>query len=239
MLKRRVIIGLMFDDGVLVRTKRFVPDYRYTQSFLAVDAIDEAILVDVTRAGPSEASHGAMAAFADRCFAPVTMGGWIRSEDDVSRFFDLGADKVVIGRGAGEKGFIEAVAHRWGCQAAVIACDVVGGRSGRVHSVLEQSAEAFCQEAEARGAGEIYLQSVGRDGSLGGYDLPLLRRVVQAVGIPVTIGTGCGSWKHMQEAFEAGATGAVTTCVHHWTESALRGFKERLHGAGVPVRVAA
>lgn len=238
MLKRRVIIGLMFDDGVLVRTKRFMPDYRYTQSFLAVDAIDEAILVDVTRAGPSEASHGAMAAFADRCFAPVTMGGWIRSEDDVSRFFDLGADKVVIGRGASEKGLIEAVAHRWGCQAAVVGIDEwttgASPEGGGAEILLRRAAEA-----EACGAGEIYFQSVGQDGSLLGYAMPLLRQMVQGRRIPVTVGSGCGSWKHMQEAFEAGATGAVTTCVHHWTESALRGFKERLHGAGVPVRVAA
>ena len=230
MLKRRVIIGLLFADGVLTRTKQFRPDYPYTTSFLATEAIDEAILVDVTRAGPSEASWRAMAAFADRCFAPVTMGGWIATEDDVARFFDLGADKVVIGRAA-RNGIVEKVARRWGCQAAVVACDV--GRDDR------GDPSGFCREAEARGAGEIYLQSVEKDGSLGGYDLPLLWEVSNRVSVPISIGCGCGGWKHMQEAFEAGATGAVTTCVHHWTEGALRGFKERLHGAGVPVRVAA
>lgn len=245
MLKRRVIIGLMFDDGVLVRTKRFIPDYRYTQEFLATEAIDEALLVDVTRAGPSVASRRAIAAFADRCFAPVTVGGHIASLADVAAAFALGADKVVLGRAALEApDLVTLGAEKWGSQAIVVACDVLNGEV--VHGRSQQQrpnggrlAWDFAAAAEMAGAGEIYLQSVDRDGSLSGYDVGLLGAVAGAVSIPVTIGGGCGSWRHMEEAFEAGASGAVTTCVHHWTESALRGFKARLHGAGQPVRVAA
>lgn len=240
------MIGLMFDDGVLVRTKRFVPDYPYTQSFLATEAIDEAVAIDVTRSTPSAKSWKAMGAFADRCFAPITMGGQIRSTGDVSRFFDLGADKVVIGSAALEDpDLVMQTAYRWGCQAAVVAVDVLNGEV--VHGRTKLAAVTgkrtdpanYAASCEAVGAGEILFQSVDRDGSLGGFDLDTLERIVDRVGIPVTIGGGCGGWRHMQEAFEAGASGAVTTCIHHFPEAALRGFKERLHGAGVLVRSAA
>lgn len=241
MLKRRVIIGLMFDDGVLTRTKNFKADYRYTQQFLAVDAIDEAICIDITRAGGSEASRDAMRAFADRCYAPVSLGGNVETAADVRRLFQIGADKVVVGKAALKRPeFITELAVKYGSQAVVVACDVERGKvRGLPDGHAEVSPEDWCREAEARGAGEIYLQSVERDGSLSGYDLPVLRRCVEAVGVPVTVGCGCGSWSHMQAAFEAGASGAVTTNVFHWTETTLRGFKDRLAAAGLPIRRAA
>ena len=241
MLKRRVMIGLMFDDGVLTRTKCFRPDYRYTQQFLAVDAIDEAILVDITRGGPSEASKNAIEAFASRCFAPITVGGHVSSISDVGVYFTRGADKIVIGRAALENpGFITEIAMKWGSQAVVVACDVLNGEvvNGRTGEKTGKTPIEWCLEAQERGAGEIYLQSVERDGSLGGYELDALRGISGTVGIPVIVGTGCGSWRHMQAAFEAGADGAVTHCVHHWTETALMGFKRSLLEAGVEVRAA-
>ena len=248
MLKRRVIIGLMFDDGVLVRTKHFKADYRYTQQFLAVDAIDEAILVDITRGGSSGKSAQAMAAFADRCFAPVTMGGSIKNLDDVARFFDLGADKVVVGSILhSDINIIPKIACKWGCQAVVAGIETLNGEvmNGRTYGAenpgqqkLGIGISAYARQLEAAGAGEIFLQCVDRDGSLAGFDLPCLGRVVRAVGVPVVVGTGCGGWRHMQEAFSAGADGAVTHCVHHWTETALMGFKRGLRAAGVQVRAA-
>lgn len=242
MLKRRVMIGLAFDDGVLTRTKGFRADYRYTQQFLAVEAIDEAVLVDVSRSGGSVASRSAIAAFADRCFAPVTVGGSIADMAGVAGAFRLGADKVVLGRAALETPeLVTRIAEKWGSQAVVVACDVAAGRVVSAADGREWpwSAVEWAVEAERRGAGEIFVQSRERDGSLSGFPVAELREIAAAVTVPVIVGTGCGGWRHMQEAFAAGADGCVTANVHHWPENALRGFKERLAETGVPVRRAA
>lgn len=234
MLKCRVIISLCFDDGVLMRTKRFVADYRYTQAYLAVDAVDEVFLVDITRSGPSEASRAAMAGYAERCFAPVTMGGWVGSVAGVREMFALGADKVVIGRAAGENPvLLTDIAEKYGSQAAVAACDVENGL------VMGRAPAEWACEAEKAGAGEVFFQSIDRDGSLSGYDLRTLGEIVEKVQIPVVVGGGCGGWRHMVDAFRTGATGCATSVIHHFTESALSGFKREIAKAGIPVREAA
>jgi cyclase len=231
LLKRRVIICLLINDGVLFRTKKFVPDYRYTQSFVS-DAADEVFMIDITRGGPSEASRKAMKAYGDRCYTPLTMGGHIKSLDDVKRYIDIGADKVVVGRakfvddpctGFAEGNLLCDISEKYGCQAVVAAVDVAG--AGGLITRDSWDPVNLAQESEWAGAGEIFLQSVERDGSLSGYDLDTLKRVVAAVKIPVVVGTSCGSAQHMREAFEAGACGAATANIHHFTESAMRGFK--------------
>ena len=228
MLKVRVIITLTFNDGVLFRTKKFVPDYRYTTSYLSVDSVDEVFLIDITKNGPSAASLRAMERYSDNCFAPVTMGGWIRSVDDVKKLFDIGADKVVIGRAARENpSLLLDIAHKWGSQAAVFGLDVRAGNVGA-------ASDAFM--AQNSGAGEILLTDVERDGSLMGYNIPLLRRVSSAVSVPVVISGGCGGWRHMKEAFDNGADGCTTSVIHHFAETSLSAFKKALSNEGVPVR---
>jgi cyclase len=214
-----------------MRTKKFTSDYFYTQNFLGNSSIDEAILVDITRSGPSKASHDAMKKYADQCFVPTTMGGWIKSLDDVKRFFDMGADKVVLGYIAMlDPGFVGMVAAKWGAQAAVVAVDADGGvtTAARTSERSFFSPERYAMEKESDGAGEIFLQSKERDGSLSGYDLETLKSVVSSVKIPVIVGTSCGNAGHMKAAFDAGASGCATGCIHHFTENAIRGFKRQL-----------
>ena len=228
MLKPRLIWQLLFDDGVLVRTKRFVPDYVYTQAFVGFEAADEVVLIDVTRSGPSEASRAMMTRYADKCFTPITMGGHIGSLDDVKRFFDIGADKVVVGRSA--LSLCDGVAVRWGCQA------ITAGVDARTYPYTDmvQMAGAL----NDRGAGEILLQSVERDGSLRGYDFDLLRQVVDTVDCPVIIGGGYGGWKHAREAIAAGASGCAMSNIFHLTEAHMNLTKQNLAQAGVFVRAA-
>ena len=225
MLKPRLIWQMMFDDGVLVRTKRFVRDYAYTQSFLGFEAADEVLLLDITRSGPSEASRRVMADYADRCFVPTTMGGNISTLDDVKLFFDIGADKVVVGRSA--LTLCDGVASKWGCQAITVGVD-----SRTCSGGLADAAAAL------RGAGEVLLQSVDRDGSLRGYDIELLKRVVAAVDCPVVIGGGYGGWRHAKEAIEAGASGCAMSNIFHLTEAHMQLVKHNLAEEGVPVREA-
>ncbi len=228
MLKPRLIWQLMFDDGVLVRTKRFVPDYVYTQAFVGFEAADEVVLIDITRSGPSEASRVVMQGYAERCFTPVTMGGNIRSLDDVKRFFDIGADKVVVGRSA--LTLCDGVAAKWGCQA------ITAGVDARTYPYtgLMQIAKTL----NDRGAGEILLQSVERDGSLRGYDIRLLEEVLSVVSCPVIIGGGYGGWRHARQAIELGAGGCAMSNIFHLTEAHMNLTKHNLATEGVPVRAA-
>ena len=228
MLKRRLIISLCFDRGVLTRTKRFVPDYPYTQSYLSVDSVDEVVLLDVTRSGSSSDSRVAMRAYAERCFAPVTMGGWIRSWDDAHAYLDLGADKVVVGSYALENpSIICELASKMGSQSVVVAVDFPYRTSEPVE---------WAKTAENEGAGELFVQDQSRDGSLMGYNLPVLREIAKSVNIPVVIGGGCGGWRHMKEGFEAGADGCVTSVIHHFTQTSLAGFKKALLAEGQEIR---
>jgi cyclase len=235
-LKRRILIALLFNEGVLFRTKKFQPDYRYTTSFVGSDLVDEIIMVDITRSGPSEESHKTMARIAEQSFVPVTMGGHIKSLDDVKRFFDMGCDKVVVGRECVVRGhlLLPAIAEKWGSQAVVAACDhqagVVDVGSGGPVKLMD--APGYCHWLEANGAGEIFLQDKDRDGSLSGYDIPTLKRVLAAVKIPVVVGTSCGNAQHMKEAFTCnwpdGAGGCATANIFHFTSTAMRGFKSSL-----------
>lgn len=226
MLRPRLIWQMMFDDGVLVRTKRFVPDYVYTQAFVGFEAADEVVLIDVTRSGPSGASRVAMERYADKCFTPVTMGGNIGSLDDVKRFFDIGADKVVVGRSA--LTLCDGVAVRWGCQAITAGVDA----KTYPYTDLTQIAGTL----NDRGAGEILLQSVERDGSLRGYDFGLLEQVMAVVNCPVIIGGGYGGWRHAQQAIDLGAAGCTMSNIFHLTEAHMNLTKHNLATEGVPVR---
>lgn len=227
-LKKRVIACLLLNDGVLFRTKKFVPDYRYTANFVGTEAVDEVFIIDVTKGGPSPKFHEAARAYADKCFVPVTMGGWVQSLDGCKRLFDIGADKIVVGRSclflAGE------MAGKYGSQAVVAAIDEGIYPDGELWLHASVCARL--------GAGEIFLQSVERDGSLGGYDIPLLTSVLDATGwkIPVVIGGGCGNWQHMYAAFAAGADGCATSNIFHMSEVSMAAFKKYLDGEGVPVR---
>lgn len=233
MLKRRVAIALLFNDGVLFRTKKFVPDYRYCQSFLGVSAVDEVFLIDITRAGPSEASRKAMAAYAEGCFSPCTMGGHIRGVDDVKRFMDLGADKVVLGEIVlDQPRFLGVLREKYGSQVATVALDLIDGKAGsaRTGKTSPLSPVGYAVAAEKAGAGEIFLQDRDLDGSLGGYNVAVCREIADAVRLPVVVGTSCGNAAHMRAAFDAHACGAATANIHHFTDAAIRGFKAQLGG---------
>ena len=228
MLKLRLIGCLLLDGGVLSRTKRFVPDYRYTVEFVGAEHADEMMIVDVTKEGPSPEFAKAARAYADKCFVPVAMGGWVRTLDDCKRLFDLGADKIVVGRAADY--LCWPIAEKYGSQACVAGVDAAGfpSEAGR----LDKLAGCF----QKTGAGEIFLQSVERDGSLGGYDIPLLKAVVEAVDCPVLIGGGVGNWRHLEDAFLAGAAGCVTSNIFHLTDGWMAAAKKALIQRGMPVR---
>ncbi len=247
MLKKRVIISLLLNDGELYRTKQFVPDYQYTMEFVTVDSIDELFIIDITRPGEGKRENFTryVKRIVENCFVPITVGGHFRTIEDIKwALGEFGADCVLMGHEVMKNPhLIATIAEKFGSQLLTVACDYrmqsgyaqVYSKQGEARQF--KTAAIWAKMAETIGAGQIFLQSIDRDGSLQGYDLETLREVSDAVNIPVVVGGGCGRWEHMRDAWNAHASGSVTSNIFHMTETTISSWKQKLQEAGVPVRV--
>ena len=239
MLKARVIVCLTFLDGILYRTKKFKADYRYTDHFVAQEA-DEIFAINLEFSG-CRGFEAALSRIADQTCAPLAVGGGIRATGDIVHFLRLGADKTVINTAAVERPeLITEVAKKFGSQCMVLGIDV--GRDGYVWThhgtkATHHDPVDWAREGAERGAGEIFLQSIERDGSLQGYDIDLLERVAGSVNVPVVVGSGAGAWPHFVAGVRAGATGVATNNVFHFTAEAIAKAKSYMNSHGVPVRL--
>jgi cyclase len=248
-LRKRLVTVLTLNDGILFRTKRFEPDYRYTMNFVDAWSVDEIVLLDVSR-GPGAdraAFLGAVEGFARRCFVPLTAGGGVRSIEDFRTLLAAGADKVIVNTAAVETPeLVTAAARLFGAQCVVVAVDARPAHDGAYETYTHFGAKptglevaAWAREAQRLGAGEILVTSIDRDGSLEGYDNALNRRVVEAVDVPVLVCGGAGQWQHFVDGFAvAGASAVCTTNVYHFTETSIRSAKRYLRDAGIAVREA-
>jgi len=247
MLRKRVITVLTLNDGTLFRTKLFTPDYRYTLNFVDAWSVDEIVMLDVTRGDSPDRQKffDAVSTFAGSCFVPIAVGGGIRSLEDVKLYMDAGGDKVVINSGALERPeLITEIAEAYGAQCVVLSIDAK--QNGAQYEVMSHAGSratgldpvSWAQVGEKRGAGEILITSIDRDGALQGYDLTLSGAVAEAVSVPVQVLGGCGNWKHMVSAFEIpGISAACTQNIYHFTEQSISSAKKFLAKKGQPVRV--
>jgi cyclase len=248
LLSKRLITVLTFNQGVLFRTKLFRPDYRYTLNFVDSWSVDEIVVLDITRGQQADRKvfFDVVERFARRCFVPLTAGGSIRSLDEVKRFLDSGADKIVVNTGALERpGLITDIAETYGSQCVVLSVDAKQEASGG-YRVFKQAGAvptdydpvSWAQEGETRGAGEILITAMDRDGWLQGYDIDLCRQVSDAVNVPVLALGGAGGWSHMTELFErTKAAGACTQNIYHFTEASIQNAKKVLSDNAVQVRL--
>jgi cyclase len=209
----------------LFRTKKFQPDYRYTQSQVDIDIADEIFVIDVSpRGSDRKPYYDTLERIAGECFVPIAAGGHVHDWAESKRLLDLGADKILVGWK--HRDAIRDLSSRLGSQS--LACGIDKGRC--------DDPVAAAIEAESLGAGEILLQSVERDGSLLGYDLDLVRSVSTAVNIPVVALDGAGSWKHLLAGFNSGAHAVATQNIYHFSKASLIKAKGYLSEHGIPVR---
>lgn len=247
MLRKRLITVLTINNGVLFRTRNFVPDYRYTINFVDAWSVDEVVLLDISRDRATDPSSFAavLGEFAGRCFVPIAAGGGVRDMTSFRRMLELGADKVVLNAGAVlEPDLITQGARSFGSQCVVLSIDAKRNADGRYEVFIESGAKptglepaAWARRAQELGAGEIMISSIDKDGSLEGYDNELNRLVSEAVDIPVLACGGAGKWQDFLDGFEQGKAQAVcTTNIYHFTETSIRSAKAFLKSAGVDVR---
>jgi cyclase len=251
MLARRVIACLDVRDGGVVKGVEFNdlrPAGRPADLAARYDAegIDEVVLLDVTA---TLEDRGALTAtireVADRLFIPLAVGGGVRSLDDARRIMDAGADKISINSAAlRDPGIVTTLARLYGSQAVIVAIDAkregdryrVRGRSGT--EADRREAVAWAREAADRGAGEILLTAIDRDGTKRGFDCQLTAAVSQAVPIPVIASGGAGSADHFVEVFTTGhADAALAASIFHFREVEVGPLKRHLAERGIPVRL--
>jgi cyclase len=251
MLSRRIIACLDVRDGRVVKGVNFeglrtAGDPAELARRYNDEGIDELVILDITATSERRrALAGTIAAVARELFIPLTVGGGIRDEDDAAAAVEAGADKVSINTAAlANPGLVTTLAARYGSQAVVVAIDAkadgasfhVYGRSGTQAS--GRDAVAWAREAEARGAGEILLTSIDRDGTKAGFDCTLTAAVSRAVSIPVIASGGAGAIEHFVEVFTGGrADAALAASIFHDTAIGVRALKTELQRHGIPVRL--
>ena len=250
MLKVRIIPTLLWKNFGLVKGVGF-DSWRRVGSVLPsvkvynTRQVDELIFLDITATGEDrEPDYESISEFSSECFVPLTVGGGVRSVKDVRRLLLAGADKVAINSAAYENPeLIRDAAVRFGAQCVVVSIDV-RNHDGKYVCVSHSGANStgrdpveWARNVEARGAGEILLTSVERDGTMEGYDLELVRRVAEAVNIPVIASGGAGNYRHMLDAIRIGGASALAAAsMFHFTQQTPMEAKRFLASEGVPVR---
>jgi cyclase len=251
---KRVIPCLDVDSGRVVKGTNFVDlrdagDPVELAARYDAEGADELVFLDITATHERRETIVELARrTADNVFIPFTIGGGIRSVADAQGVLDAGADKVSINSAAVVRPeLIDELAEVFGAQCVVLAIDakrrdledagagwevfVAGGRTP-----TGRDAVAWAREGVERGAGEILLTSMDRDGTNDGYDLALTRAVAEAVGVPVIASGGAGRLEHLAEALRSGADAALAASIFHYGAHTIAEAKAALAAAGIAVR---
>lgn len=263
-LKKRLVVCLLLQNGQLVKSigfKRFqiIGNPKIAIQYFNAWSVDEIVFLDISRTEDytsimrEDQNYKTLATFAEIiqecakiCFVPLSAGGGVRTEDDMRTLFRSGADKVVINTEAlNSPQLITSAAETFGSQAIVVSMDVRRNETGAYEVYSDYGTKArgidpvsWAKEVERRGAGELFITSIERDGSLSGYDLDLIRQVTDAVSIPVIASGGVGTWSHLVEGVEEGNASAVSAAnIFHYTEQSTREAKKYMVESGLDVRI--
>lgn len=264
MLKNRIIPVLFLKNGFLVRSESFRIHQNLGNPVAQVERyntwdVDELIYIDIsltdhahdqrsdlggTKGDWPKGLEEVIQAVAKRCFSPLTFGGRIRCLEDIRRRIAQGADKVTINTQAiSDPGFISQAAVEFGSQAIVVSIDACRHDDGTLEVFADhgtrptgRSPKEWAREAEAMGAGEIFLNSIDRDGTANGYDLELIEGVVDATSIPLIACGGAGDWSDFARVLETGAAAAAAGNLFHFKELAYPLAKRQLRSKGLNVR---
>lgn len=264
MLKKRLIPCILLQNGQVVKSIGFSEYQIVGNPIIAIKyfnawSVDEIIFLDISREKEytsrirTDYNFKMLSSFAEIaqecskiCFVPLTAGGGIKSIEDMQILFKSGADKVCINTFAFKNPqLIKDSAKKFGSQAIVVSIDAKKRGNGKYEVFISGGKEStsldpatWAAEAQRLGAGEILLNSIDKDGSLSGYDLELLKKVVNAVEIPVIVCGGVGKWDHLVEGIKTGGASAASAAnIFHFTEQSTRHAKKYMKDSGIDVRI--
>jgi len=252
MLAKRIIPCLDVKDGRVVKGINFVNlkdagDPAETAAAYSKAGADEIVFLDITATVEKRKTMlNIVRKTAEHVFIPLTVGGGIKKQEDISALLKAGADKVSINTAALENPqLVKDAAGNFGVQCIVVAIDAKKIKAGKwdvyTHGGKKASGievTAWAKKAEELGAGEILLTSMDRDGTQDGYDIELTKAVSEAVGIPVIASGGAGKPEHLFEALTAGkADGALAASIFHYGTFSINETKQYLRKKGIPIRM--
>jgi len=252
MPKIRVMPTLLFKEVGLVKGVGFdswrrVGSAMQTVKVYNMREVDELVYLDITATLDGRSpDFETVDELADECFMPLTVGGGVRTVEDVRRLLQVGADKVCLNTAAiDESMVVREIAGRFGSQCVVVSIDVRRHPSGTyevyTHAGSVKTGRdpvSLAREMETCGAGEILLGSIERDGTMSGYDIELTRKVSEAVSIPVIASGGAGTYAHMADVLRNGRASAVAAAsMFHFTEQTPLEAKRYLRTQGFQVRL--
>lgn len=247
---KRIIPCLDVKDGRVVKGVNFVGlkdagDPVEVAKRYNDEGADELTFLDITASSDNrETIVDIVAKVAKEVFIPLTVGGGIRTLEDIYKLLNVGCDKVSLNSAAIKRPeFINEAAKRFGAQCIVVAIDVkktgehynVYLNGGRVDTGM--NALDWAKEAVERGAGEILLTSMDADGTKAGFDISITEQISSLVNVPVIASGGAGTMEHIQEAFEHGADAALAASIFHYREIDIMDLKHYLHDHNIPVRL--
>ena len=252
MLKTRIIPCLDVADGRVVKGVNFVDlidagdPVEAAKAYDAAGA-DELCFLDIMATEDNRATmYDLVTRTAEQCFMPLTVGGGVRTPDDVRKLLLAGADKVSFNSAAvADPDVVARAADRFGSQCIVVAIDAKETSPGKyeifTHGGRKETgidAVAFAREVEALGAGEILLTSMDRDGTGKGFNIALTRAIADAVGIPVIASGGVGTLDHLAEGIRDGhATAVLAASIFHFGTFTIGQAKQAMAAAGIPMRL--
>lgn len=261
MLKKRLIPVLLLREGMLVKSIEFkqyrpVGNPRVAIDYFNTWEVDEIIFIDISQGKQYQqgrldinlSNFQKLSEYTEyiskKCFVPLTVGGGIRSIEDIRRLLAAGADKVSINTIALDNpNFIKESSKTFGRQCIVVSIDAKKITKGEYevfkggHIPTGKDPFAWAKEAVQLGAGEIFIQSINQDGSLEGYDLNLIKEMTNAVDVPVIACSGVGDWQHLVDGIVQGNAQAVAAAnIFHYTEHSTRHAKDYMKKKSIDLR---
>jgi len=249
----RIIPILLYDDGATFRSQQFARHYKMGDPLQQLDRykawdVDEIVYLDMQRTAGGRRLLDFLPAISRNCFAPLAVGGGIRTLDDIHHHLDAGADRIVINTAAlDDPSFISSAARRFGEQAIIVSIDAKQQAGGHYEVIAAsgqrptgKSVSAWAVEAAARGAGEIMINSIDRDGMGVGYDIVLIQEITTRVSIPVIACGGVGAFEHLAAGIrDGGASSVAAANIFCFKEHSYFIAKDVVSAAGLPVRTSA